>query len=315
MNTTDARPVRASWRDRDAAHEVPLGHLHGLLAADPPLGWAILRGLRDWEQGGGGCLEVWVGAGRCRVGEWARLGQMGYTGAEDEGMWAAMVGGDWEGEEAVKEDPPPPQAKPPPPKPQSPKLVTRKPPNGILILMTHRMDPPPPHQEAGPPPQDPPTKATPAPKNPPPPPQREGDGANHPLAGTKVHGPYPTGVEVGTITGVHRRKAGVVCAEYPDDPTMYEVAHGLLFPTPEAAQEHLERVRKGKGKATPPPPPKPSGQPDPKTNPLTNPKSTPPTNPTTNPPSNPKAQNNPTPNLTPDPTQQLWDPETGSQEV
>ena len=91
---------------------MPLGHLHRLLAADPPLGWAILRGLRDWEQGRV-CLEVWVGAGRYEAGEWARLGQMGYTGAEDEGM----VGGDWEGAEAVKEEPPPPRFNHHPPKP------------------------------------------------------------------------------------------------------------------------------------------------------------------------------------------------------
>ena len=121
-------------------------------------------------------------------------------------------------------------------------------------------------------------------------------------------------MEVGTVTGVHRRKTGVVWVKYPGNPTLYEVARGLLFPSPEAAQEHLERVCKGKGKATPPPP-QPSGQPDPKTNPLTDPKTNPLTNPKTKPPSNPKAQNNPTPNSTPDPTQQLWDPKTGSQEV
>ena len=46
-----------------------------------------------------------MGAGRYKAGEWARLGQMGYTGAEDVGIRAAMVGGDWEGEETVKEKP------------------------------------------------------------------------------------------------------------------------------------------------------------------------------------------------------------------
>ena len=63
VNATDTRPVRASWRDRDAGHEVPLRHVHQLLAADPPLRLAILRGLRDREQGKV-CSEVWVGAGR-----------------------------------------------------------------------------------------------------------------------------------------------------------------------------------------------------------------------------------------------------------
>ena len=32
---------------------------------------------------------------------------------------------------------------------------------------------------------------------------------------------------------------------------LYEVDRGFLLPSPEAAQEHLECVRKGKGKATP----------------------------------------------------------------
>ena len=41
---------------------------------------------------------------------------MGYSGEEDEGIWAGMVGGDCKGEEAVEEDPPP-KAKSPPPKP------------------------------------------------------------------------------------------------------------------------------------------------------------------------------------------------------
>ena len=107
----------------------------------------------------------------------------------------------------------------------------------------------------------------------------------------------------------------MVWVEYLGNSTLYKVAHGLLFPSPEAAQEHLERVRKGKGKVTPPPHTHPSGQPDQKTNPLTDAKSNPPTNPKTNPPSNPKAQNNPTTNPTHDPTQQLWDPKTRSQEV
>ena len=62
VNTTDTRPVRVSWRDCDAAHEVPLGHLHRFVTADPPLGLAILRGLRDWEQGRV-CSGVWVQGG------------------------------------------------------------------------------------------------------------------------------------------------------------------------------------------------------------------------------------------------------------
>ena len=70
INATDTRPVHVSCRDRDAAHEVPLRHLHHLVAANLPLGLAILRGLRDWEQGRV-CWEVWVGTGRYRAREWA----------------------------------------------------------------------------------------------------------------------------------------------------------------------------------------------------------------------------------------------------
>ena len=55
-----------------------------------------------------------MGAGRFKAGERARLGHMGYTGAKDEGIWAGMVGGDWEGEEAVKEKSPPPPPMPTP---------------------------------------------------------------------------------------------------------------------------------------------------------------------------------------------------------
>ena len=81
-----------------------------------------------------------MGARRYRAGEWARLGQMGYTGADDEGIWAGMVGGDWEGDETVKEEHPPPPLTPRPnhhcPNPQSPKQVTRKALNGISSLMT-----------------------------------------------------------------------------------------------------------------------------------------------------------------------------------
>ena len=96
--------------------------------------------------------------------------------------------------------------------------------------MTHPKGPSTPHpQEMPPPPQapHPTTKATPAPKTTPAS-QRGGNGADDPPVGTKVHVPYPTSVEVGTVTGVHHRKAGFVCMEYPND---YTVAHGVLFST------------------------------------------------------------------------------------
>ena len=106
------------------------------------------------------------------------------------------------------------------------------------MRQAHPPKPPPPSHKGQPRPQD----------NPPPP-----SGADDPLVVTKVHVPYPTGVEVGTVTCVHPRKAGVVWVvwvEYPGNPTLYKVARGHLFPTPQAAQEHLERVGKGKQQAS-----------------------------------------------------------------
>ena len=106
MKKVVSRPLCVSWRGRDQAHEVHLGHLHRLIAADPPLGLASWRGLTDWEHRRV-CSERWVGAQTYKAEEWPKLGHMGHTAAEDEGISVAMVGGDWEGEEAVKEEPPP----------------------------------------------------------------------------------------------------------------------------------------------------------------------------------------------------------------
>ena len=243
--------MRVSSRDRGAAHEVPLGHLHRNVAADLSLGLAILRGLRDWEQGRV-CSEVWVGARRYKAREWATLGQMGYTGAEDELIWARMVRDDWEGEEAVKEEPPPTKGKPAAPKPAVTKTRDTKSytwhfesdDSSDGATPHHHQETPPP---SPPPPPPPATKATPTPKTTAPP-QRGGGGTDDPHVGTKVHVPYPTGMEVGTVTGVHRRKAGLVWVEYPNNSKLYEEARGLLFPTPKRAQEHVQ-----------PPPPEPSG--------------------------------------------------------
>ena len=231
--------------------------------------------------------------------------------------WARLVRGDWEGEEAVKKEThPAPRPNHQPPNPQSPKLVTRKPPHGILSPMTHRMEPPPSQKRDTPTPPSPPPPPRLHRPPPPPrqiPPQRWGGVVpKNPSWALKSASCTPWGCRLGPVIGVHRRKAGVVWVGYPGNPTLYEVARGLLFPSPLFAQEHLDRVRKGEGKATPPPP---SGQPDPKTNPLTDPKTNHPTNSKTNPPGNPKAQKIPTPNPTCDPTQELWDPKTGSQEV
>ena len=103
---------------------------------------------------------------------------------------------------------------------------------------------------------------------------------------------------MGTVTGVDGMKASVVWVEYLSNPTLYQVARGLLFPSPDAPQEHLECVRNCKGKA--PPPPKPSSHLDPNTNPLTDLRTNPSTNPKTHPRVTPKHKRSPlvTPHLT-----------------
>ena len=69
------------------------------------------------------------------------MGQLGYTGAEDEGVCAGMVGGDCEAEEEVKEGKeeknPPTRPKHHHPNPEPPKLVARKSPECILRRITH----------------------------------------------------------------------------------------------------------------------------------------------------------------------------------
>ena len=60
---------------------------------------------------------------------------------------------------------------------------------------------------------------------------------------------------MGTITGVHRRKAGVVRVEYRDNPELYEVARGLLFPTPPSCPRTLGPCSQGQGESQPPAPP------------------------------------------------------------
>ena len=106
------------------------------------------------------------------------MGHVGYTWAEDEGVWAGMVGGDWKGEEEVKEvkeenpSPPPPRQKHHPPNHQPPKLVARKSRLCFLSRMTQQTEPSPHQKRTPPPPQAPPpaaTKATPAPQDNPPP--------------------------------------------------------------------------------------------------------------------------------------------------
>ena len=54
---------------------------------------------------------------------------------------------------------------------------------------------------------------------------------------------------MGTFRGVHSNKDGVVCMEYPGHTTLYEVASGLLFPSPEEAETYWRETVGGKKKA------------------------------------------------------------------
>ena len=47
VNATNARGIRVAWRDAEGSQEVPLGALHRIVARDPPLSLALLRGLYD----------------------------------------------------------------------------------------------------------------------------------------------------------------------------------------------------------------------------------------------------------------------------
>ena len=54
----DVRPLRVVWREKDGERSVGLGGLHKVLAQDPALGLAVLRGLKEWEHGRQ-CSELW----------------------------------------------------------------------------------------------------------------------------------------------------------------------------------------------------------------------------------------------------------------
>ena len=163
--------------------------------------------------------------------------------------------------------PRPKRPKPPPPPPHGlrsrPRPQTHQPPQDC-----HRN-----------PPSPPPSK-TDTPKGA----EKKDNRPEDPIVGTVVHVPYPTGVERGTVRGIHGRKYGAVWVEYPGGTTLYEVARPLLFPTLEQAERHREEARgAGKKKAKPPTPTNEASNP-PNANPTTEP--TNPTNPT-NPPSGP----------------------------
>ena len=113
-----------AWRDAEGSQEVPLGALHHIVARDPPLGLALLRGLHDWETWRV-VSGVWVSPRRFRPREWARMQEVGYAGGGggDEEMWGSMGGAvvseggeGGEGGVASTTTAPPPQRAPPPPK-------------------------------------------------------------------------------------------------------------------------------------------------------------------------------------------------------
>ena len=72
---------------------------------------------------------------------------------------------------------------------------------------------------------------------------------------TTAHVPYGGGVEVDTVTDAHTRESRVVWVRYPSNAKLYEVEHHVIFGTAEAAEAHLQKVRKGKTPPCPPPPP------------------------------------------------------------
>ena len=176
VNATNARPIRVACRDAEGSQEVPLGSLHRIVARDPPLGLALLRGLHDWETSRV-VSGIWVAPRRFRPAEWARMQEVGYAGGEDEEMWGNMGGGgvsEGEGGEEGGGRRPPPPPRPPPPQAKPNPPPTRQTKTKVLFRVVRRKprrgDPP--TQKA----KNPhttttarPTKAVPAPKptNPP----------------------------------------------------------------------------------------------------------------------------------------------------
>ena len=55
---------------------------------------------------------------------------------------------------------------------------------------------------------------------------------------------------MGTITGIHTGKTGVVWVRFLKNPKLYEVERHLIFGTAEAAEAQLHKGRKGKSPTT-----------------------------------------------------------------
>ena len=325
-NATNARPIRVAWRDAQGSQEVPLGALHRIVARDPPLGLALLRGLHGWEIA---CVVsgVWVSSRHFRPTEWAPMKEVGYAGVggvrrrgracEGVGSASRRRRGRGGASTTTAPNPPPKPSRittppnPPPrmesflssrptrvttgpsPGPKGPNLPPPPPPRGL-----QRPSPPPnPPTPPRPPLQTPPTTPkTHTPKGD----EKKDNRSEDPIIGTVVHVPYPTRVERGTVRGIHGQKYGAVRVEYPGGATLYEVARPHLFPTLEEAERHREEARGGGKK---------KAKPLATTNEASNP---PNANPTTEP-TNPSNPTNPT--SPPSGPAKTWDPITGSHEV
>ena len=237
--------------------------------------------------------------------------EVGYAGGEDEGMWGSMGGvgvsngegggGGGGASTTTTPNPPPPKPSRNPTPADPPSRSESFPSSRPTRVMTGRSPGPksptplPPTTTArpmkaasAPKPTNPPKAATANPPPPPPPPTTNTDipkgaekkdaGPEDPIVGTVVHVPYPTGVERGTVRGIHGRKYGAVWVEYLGGTTLYKVARPLLFPTPEEAKRYPDEARAGKENLKPPTPTNDETNP-PNLNPTTQP-----TNPTTPPP-------------------------------
>ena len=120
VRADDVRPIRILWSDRDGEDSVGLGGVHKILARDPALGLALLRGLQDWEQGRV-VSTTWGPARPYRPSTWAHMAEVGWVGCEEGDRWREMGGRGGGGEgERRHHDPQPPGSQTPPPQPTKP---------------------------------------------------------------------------------------------------------------------------------------------------------------------------------------------------
>ena len=201
-------------------------------------------------------------------------------GRGDEGLWGSMGGGGVSDERGggasttTAPNPPPQPSRHPTPPPTLKKRLKERfafecgsDSDDATILVPK--GPPPPHHhhhrtanegrlpQTHQPPQDrhrpPPPPPTPTKTDTPKGCETTDDGPEDPIVGTVVHVPYPTGVERGTVRGIHGRKYGAVWVEYPGGTNLYEVARPLLFPTRRPSGTGTRPVRARKSPNPPPP--------------------------------------------------------------